>query len=74
MTRAGQKVQVQFVLTAMLVYLLMAIDCQPWAIKAVDKIRRGFLWRGQKDVQGGHCLVAWEKVCRPLSWVDWETS
>ena len=63
MTRAGQKVQVQFVLTAMLVYLLMAIDFQPWAIKAIDKIRRGFLWRGRKDVQGGHCLVAWEKVC-----------
>ena len=74
MTRAGRKVQVQFVLTAMLVYLLMAIDFQPWAIKAIDKIRRGFLWRGRKDVQGGHSLVAWEKVCRPLSWVDWETS
>jgi hypothetical protein len=65
MTHAGRKVQVQFVLTAMLVYLLMAIDFQPWAIKAIDKIQRGFLWRGRKDVQGGHCLVAWEKVCRP---------
>jgi hypothetical protein len=43
----------------------MAIDFQPWPIKAIDKIRRGFLWRGRKDVQGGHCLVAWEKVCRP---------
>ena len=29
MTRAGRKVQVQFVLTAMLVYLVMAIDFPP---------------------------------------------
>jgi len=33
MTRAGRKVQVQFVLTAMLVYLGMAIDFPPWAIQ-----------------------------------------
>jgi hypothetical protein len=44
----------------------MAFDFPPWAIKAVDKIRRGFLWRGRKDAKGGHCLVAWVKVCQPL--------
>ena len=66
MTRAGRKVQVQFVLTAMLVYLVMAIDFPPWAIKAVDKLRQGFLWRGRKEEKGGHCLVAWGKVSRPL--------
>ena len=31
----------------------------------MDKIRRGFLWRGRKDAKGGHCLVAWGKVCLP---------
>ena len=45
--------------------LAMAFDFPPWAIKAVDKIRHGFLWRGRKDAKGGHCLVAWIKVCRP---------
>ena len=33
--------------------------------QSIDKIRWGFLWRGRKDVQGGHSLVAWEKVCCP---------
>ena len=65
MIRAGRRVQVQFVLTAMLVYLVMAIEFPPWAIKAVDKFRRGFLWRGRREAKGGHCLVAWGKACRP---------
>jgi len=64
MTKVGRVVQVQHVLTAMLVYLAMAIELPPWAIKAIDKIRRAFLWRGRKEANGGHCLIAWPKVCR----------
>jgi len=64
MTRAGRAVQVQYVLTAMLIYLAMAIDLPTWAIKDIDKIRRSFLWRGRKEAKGGHCLIAWPKVCR----------
>jgi hypothetical protein len=49
MTKAGRVVQVQHVLTAMLVYLAMAIQLPPWAIKAIDKIRRAFVWRSRKE-------------------------
>jgi len=65
LTRAGRKVLVQSVLTSMLVYLVMAMDLPPWALKAIDKIQRGFLWKGRKDVKGGHCLLACPKVARP---------
>ena len=53
MTRAGRRIQVQFVLTGMLIYIVMATDLPAWAIKAIDKIRRGFLWRGRKEARCG---------------------
>jgi hypothetical protein len=27
---------------------------------------RAFFWVGKKQVSGGHFLVAWESICRPL--------
>jgi hypothetical protein len=50
----------------MVIYLAMVVDLPTWTLKANDKIRRGFLWRGQKDAKGGHCHVAWGIVCRSL--------
>jgi hypothetical protein len=66
MTRAGRRIQVQHILTGMMVYLAMAIDFPSWAWETIDKIRKGFLWRGRKEAKGGHCLVSWGRVCRPL--------
>jgi hypothetical protein len=57
---------VRFVLSAIPVYLLIAMSIPKWVIKAIDKIRRAFLWKGRKEINGGSCLVAWEKVIRPL--------
>ena len=65
LTKAGRKVLVQFVLTPMLIYLVMALDLPSWALKAIDKIIRDFFWKGRKDVSGGHCLIAWPKVTSP---------
>jgi hypothetical protein len=50
----------------MIVYLAMAIDLPHWALKAIDKIRKGFLWRGHKEARGDHCAVAWGRMCRPI--------
>ncbi|GJN01988.1 hypothetical protein PR202_ga19296 [Eleusine coracana subsp. coracana] len=37
-----------------------------WMIQAIEKIIRAFLWSGRRDLRGGHCPVAWERVTRPL--------
>ena len=66
MTLAGRTVLVKSVLTAIPIYILVAIKVPKWFLRAVDKIRRGFLWTGRQRANGGCCLVAWEKVMRPL--------
>ncbi|CAN6231704.1 unnamed protein product [Urochloa humidicola] len=68
MNRAGRLVMVRVVLTAAPIYLLIAMDLPKWVLKAIDKRRRGFLWKGQDRANGGSCLVAWEKVQRPLEY------
>jgi hypothetical protein len=54
------------VLSAIPIYVLIAIEVPKWFIKAVDKLRRAYLWKGRKQINDGSCLVAWEKVQRPL--------
>jgi hypothetical protein len=66
MNRVGHVTMVRFVLSAILIYLLIAINVPKWFIKAIDKIWKGFLWKGKEQANGGCCLVAWEKVMRPL--------
>jgi hypothetical protein len=51
MTRASRKVQVQYVLTGMLIYLAMAVNIPPWAIKAIEKNEKKFLLEGAQGDQ-----------------------
>ena len=62
LTKAGRVILVQYMLTSMLIYILLALELPPSVLKAIDKIRRAFLWKGRKDVKGGLCLLAWPKV------------
>lgn len=63
---SGRLALFRAVLTAILIYLLLPLDVPKWFIKAVDKYRCQFLWRGRKELRGGHCPVNWERVTRPL--------
>jgi len=64
LTKAGRMILVQYVLTSMLIYILLALELPPCVLKAIDKLRRGFLWKVRKDARGGYCLLACPKVTR----------
>lgn len=63
---AGRTTLVQSVLTSIPIHQLLALTPQKKVIKQCDKIRSGFIWAGQKKTKGGHCLVNWSRVCRPI--------
>lgn len=65
LNKAGRLVWVNTVLSAIPVYFLSVFQLKKWALKKIDKIRRSFLWKGDNDANGGHCLVAWPNTMKP---------
>jgi hypothetical protein len=65
MTREGRAVYVQAVMTASIIYHLMALDLEPWFLQAIDKLHCGFLWAQNGKANDGCCAVAWNLVCQP---------
>jgi hypothetical protein len=62
---------VWFVMLAILIYLLIAMDIPKWVIKLIDKIRRGFLWKGGNDMNGGNCSLLGYHYKATKAWWIW---
>ena len=62
----ARMILVKHVLSAMVVFQMIAIEAPIWLTKAADKIRRGFLWAKEDVAAGGKCLANRKTVCRPL--------
>ena len=65
LNRGGRLELVKTTLSAISIFAMMSLDLSVKTLVAIEKIIRSFLWVGRKDARGGHCLVAWERVCMP---------
>ncbi|WVZ53275.1 LOW QUALITY PROTEIN: hypothetical protein U9M48_004243 [Paspalum notatum var. saurae] len=63
---AGRTVLVKSTLSAIPVHVSIAIGLSGWAIGAIDKFCRAFLWSGSDLLVRGKAKVAWPSICRPL--------
>jgi hypothetical protein len=63
LNRAGRLKLVRSTLATMSIFAMMSLNVQIVTLLAIEKILRGFLWKGRKDAHGGHYLVVWDKVC-----------
>lgn len=45
---------------------MLAMAVNATILKKINKIIRDFLWHGKSDACGGHSLVNWDRVCRPI--------
>lgn len=70
MNRDCCRIQVQYVLTSMLVYLAMSLGKPTWALKAIDKIRRVEGVSCGEDAKIREATVLWlrERFVGHLRW------
>jgi hypothetical protein len=64
LNKAGRLKLLNTVLSSIPAYFITVFPLKKWVISKIDKIRRGFLWKGAQEVKGGHCLVRWAKVLK----------
>ena len=65
LSEAGRLVLLNAVLSALSVYWISVHAMPVWVRKAIDRLRRAWLWCAETSCHGGHCKVAWSKICRP---------
>ena len=63
---AGRTALVKATMSAIPIHMAITLCLSPWAIQAIDKLRRGFIWSGSDSAAAGRCKVAWESRPREL--------
>ncbi|KAK1643786.1 hypothetical protein QYE76_061591 [Lolium multiflorum] len=64
-TRPGRLTLVKAVLAARPVHHLLVLEAPVWVLEELEKNLRGFFWVAKESANGGQCLVAWQKCCKP---------
>ncbi|XP_039127495.1 uncharacterized protein LOC120263599 [Dioscorea cayenensis subsp. rotundata] len=67
----SQLTLVNSVLSTLPTYWMSLFRLPKWVIKAIDRIRRDFLWSGPDIDHPGCRLVAWKNICRAKEQGGW---
>ena len=62
---AGRLTLTSSILMALPMHIMAALPLPAWAIKTINRRCRGFIWKGEEETSGGHCLMPWSRVCMP---------
>jgi hypothetical protein len=65
LTQAGRLTLTKSVLSFQPVYFLTALRPSKEILEDFEKLRRRFLWAGDKQLSGGKCKVNWTQTCLP---------
>jgi hypothetical protein len=65
-SRVGRTTLTKVTLSTIPIHTSIAVAMPRGTYKAIDKLRRAFIWTGTDTVLGGHCLVAWPRVTQPV--------
>lgn len=65
LNKAGMLTLINSVLISLTTYFFTILPPPKWLIKRIDKIRTGFLRKGDEDATVGNCAVNWRQVCSP---------
>lgn len=65
MPRSSRLVLIKAVLCSIPIYMMMAEQLPPWAMRGLEGICRKFFWEGADASVRGKCMVNWETVCSP---------
>jgi hypothetical protein len=66
MHRAGRLALVKSMLSAVPICTYICMGLLAWMYKGLTKLAKAFLWIRTDVVHAGKCLVAWDKIQRPL--------
>ncbi|XP_073360681.1 uncharacterized protein [Aegilops tauschii subsp. strangulata] len=66
--RAGRLVLAKSVISARPIHQLLVLQPPAWVLEDINSWMRSFFWAGEDKVNGGQCLVAWDRICRPVQY------
>jgi hypothetical protein len=64
-TREGRFLLISAVIAARPLHLLLTAEAPDWFLDKINKWMRAFFWTAKDTANGGQCLVAWQRVCKP---------